>query len=49
MNMEWKERKNPLMNKIRIKALDEYSGDYSVITGSYMKELVLDRYLVKEL
>ena len=49
MNMERKEKKFPLMKNIQITVLDEYSGDYSVITGSYMKDLLLDRYLVKEL
>ncbi len=49
MNMERKEKKFPLMKNIQITVLDEYSGDYSVITGSYMKDLLLDRYLAKEL
>ena len=49
MNMERKERKFPLMKKVQITVLDEYSGDCSVITGSYMKDLLLDRYLVNTL
>ena len=49
MNMERKERKFPLMKKVQITVLDEYSGDCSVITGSYMKDLLLDRYLVTTL
>ena len=49
MNMERKEKTDKTMNRILITVLDEYSGDYSVITGSYMKDLLLDRYLVNEL
>ena len=45
MNMERKEKKFPLMKNIQITVLDEYSGDYSVITGSYIKDLLLDKYL----
>lgn len=45
MNMERKERKLPLMKRIQITILDKYSGDYSVITGSYIKDLLLDKYL----
>ena len=44
MNMERKERKLPLMKKIRVTVLDEYSGDHSVITGSFVKDMRLDGY-----
>ena len=45
MNMERKERTLPLMKKIRVTILDVYSGDHSVITGSFIKDMRLDRYL----
>ena len=46
MNMERKERTLPLMKKIRVTVLDEYSGDHSVITGSFVNDMRQDRYLI---
>ena len=43
MNMERKERTLPLMKKIRVTVLDEYSGDHLIITGSFVKDMRLDR------
>ena len=45
MNMERKERDRPLMKKIRVTVLDEYKGEHSAITGSFVKDMRLDRYL----
>lgn len=42
MNQERKEKQWPVMKKMQITVLDEYSGDYSVITGAYTKDLLLD-------
>ena len=42
MNLERIERQRPKMNKMQITVLKEYSGDYSVITGAYTKDLLLD-------
>ena len=45
MNMERKERKLPIMEKIQITELYNYDGEYSSIVGSYTKDLRLDEYL----
>ena len=42
MNQERKEKQWPIMKKMQITVLEEYSGDYSVITGAYTKDLLLD-------
>ena len=42
MNLQRIERHRPKMDKMQITVLDEYSGDYSVITGAYVKDLLLD-------
>ena len=42
MNQERKEKQWPIMKKMQITVLDEYRGDYSVITGAYTKDLLLD-------
>lgn len=45
MNMERKERKLPIMEKIEITELNNYDGEFSKIVGSYTKDLQLDDYL----
>ena len=45
MNMERKERKLPIMEKIQITELYNYGGEFSNIVGSYTKDLRLDEYL----
>ena len=42
MNQERKEKKRAAMKKIQITVLGEYRGEYSVITGAYAKDLLLD-------
>jgi len=42
MNQERIERHRPKMDKMQITVLEEYSGEYSVITGAYSKDLLLD-------
>lgn len=42
MNQERKEKQWPIMKKMQITVLEKYSGDYSVITGTYTKDLLLD-------
>ena len=42
MNLQRIERHRPKMDKMQITILEEYSGEYSVITGAYSKDLLLD-------
>ena len=42
MNLERKENQRPMMKKLQITVLDKYYGNYSVITGAYTKDLLLD-------
>ena len=42
MNQERKEKQWPIMKKMQITVLEKYSGDYSIITGTYTKDLLLD-------
>ena len=42
MNQERKEKQCPIMKKMQITVLEKYSGDYSVITGAYAKDILLD-------
>ena len=42
MNQERKEKQRPIMNKLQITVIEKYSGDYSVITGAYAKDILLD-------
>ena len=42
MNLQRIERHRPKMDKMQITVLEEYSGEYSVITGAYSKDLLLD-------
>lgn len=42
MNLERIERHRPKMDKMQITVLEKYSGNYSVITGTYTKDLLLD-------
>ena len=42
MNQERKEKQWPIMKKMQITVLEEYNGDYSVITGAYAKDILLD-------
>ncbi len=43
MNLERIERQRPKMNKMQITVLKEYYGEYSLITGLYSKDLILDK------
>ena len=45
MNLERIERQRPKMDKMQITVIKKYSGDYSVITGAYAKDLILDYWL----
>ena len=45
INIERRERRHPTMDRIRITVLNHYSGEYSPIVGSYVKDLQQDRYL----
>ena len=42
MNLERKENQRPMMKKLQITVLEKYSGDNSVISGVYSKDLLLD-------
>ena len=42
MNQERIEKQRPMMKKLQITVLDKYYGTYSVITGAYAKDLLLD-------
>lgn len=42
MNQERIERHRPKMDKMQITELEKYCGEYSVITGEYTKDLLLD-------
>ena len=42
MNLERKENQRPMMKKLQITVLEVYCGKYSVITGAYAKDLLLD-------
>ena len=42
MNLERKENQRPMMKKLQITVLEGYCGKYSVITGAYAKDLLLD-------
>lgn len=42
MNLERIERQRPKMDKMQITVIKKYRGDYSVITGAYAKDLLLD-------
>ena len=43
MNQERIEKQRPIMKKLQITVLEEYFGKYSVITGAYSKDLLLDK------
>lgn len=42
MNLERIERHRPKMDKMQITVLTKYYGNYSVISGAYSKDLLLD-------
>ena len=42
MNQERIEKQRPIMKKLQITVLEEYYGNYSVISGAYSKDLLLD-------
>ena len=42
MNQERIERHRPKMDKMQITVLTKYYGNYSVISGAYSKDLLLD-------
>lgn len=42
MNMERQETGRPTMKKIQINVLDEYDGEYLLITGNYELDIQLD-------
>ena len=42
MNQERIEKQRPMMKKLQITVLEKYREDYSIISGAYSKDLLLD-------
>lgn len=42
MNLERNDQHRPIMEKLQITVLEEYWGNYSIITGSYTRDLHID-------
>ena len=41
-NMEWRENGHQVMKQIRIKVMNQYSGEFSDINGNYEADMVLE-------